>query len=190
VQSIQSQCLFCCDWLHSVLERRGGLTLPDARIKMFLSVHLGAALQLCILVQRSMFYLPPYLTRIEGPPPKRNVVRSSRAGGAKTTAVSRFLMVYSGFDFYFSRWNALCHVCKLDLNGCLTLAQQNRVCANWIFGTDLPPGTAARNAVRLFDQFRQLARLFDQFLQIPCGGRRFLRFIRGADCLQIRIGET
>ena len=27
--------------------------------------------------------MPPYLTRIEGPPPKRNVVRSSRAGGAK-----------------------------------------------------------------------------------------------------------
>ena len=26
--------------------------------------------------------MPPYLTGIEGPPPKRNVVRSSRAGGA------------------------------------------------------------------------------------------------------------
>ena len=31
-----------------------------------------------------------YLTGIEGPPPKRNVVSSSLAGGAKMTAVSRF----------------------------------------------------------------------------------------------------
>ena len=31
--------------------------------------------------------LPPYLTRIEGPPPKRNVVSSSLAGGA-TNAVN------------------------------------------------------------------------------------------------------
>ena len=29
---------------------------------------------------------PPYLTWIEGPPPKRNVARSSRAGGAKRNA--------------------------------------------------------------------------------------------------------
>ncbi len=41
--------------------------------------------------------LPPYLTGIEGPPPKRNVVSSSLAGGARTTAVSRFSLVYSGF---------------------------------------------------------------------------------------------
>ncbi len=38
----------------------------------------------------SFLYMPPYLTRIEGPPPKRNVVSSSLAGGAKRTAVSRF----------------------------------------------------------------------------------------------------
>ncbi len=31
--------------------------------------------------------------------PKRNVVSSSLAGGAKMTAVSRFLMVYSGFCY-------------------------------------------------------------------------------------------
>ena len=31
--------------------------------------------------------------------PKRNVVSSSLAGGAKTTAVSRFSLVYSGFCF-------------------------------------------------------------------------------------------
>ena len=31
-------------------------------------------------------YLPLYLTRIEGPPPKRNVVRSSRARGARIIA--------------------------------------------------------------------------------------------------------
>ena len=31
--------------------------------------------------------------------PKRNVVSSSLAGGAKMTAVSHFLMVYSGFYF-------------------------------------------------------------------------------------------
>ncbi len=42
-------------------------------------------------------YKPPYLTGIEGPPPKRNVVSSSLAGGAKTTAVSHFSLVYSGF---------------------------------------------------------------------------------------------
>lgn len=30
--------------------------------------------------------MPPYLTGIEGPPPKRNVVRSSRAGGASAAA--------------------------------------------------------------------------------------------------------
>ena len=44
-----------------------------------------------------LLYKPPYLTGIEGPPPKRNVVSSSLAGGAKTTAVSRFSLVYSGF---------------------------------------------------------------------------------------------
>ena len=33
--------------------------------------------------------------------PKRNVVSSSLAGGAKMTAVSRFLMVYSGFLLSF-----------------------------------------------------------------------------------------
>ncbi len=41
---------------------------------------------LFIEVRPSFFvinHLPPYLTRIEGPPPKRDVVRSSRAGGAK-----------------------------------------------------------------------------------------------------------
>ena len=31
--------------------------------------------------------MPPYLTRIEGPPPKRNAVRSSRAGGAVTAVL-------------------------------------------------------------------------------------------------------
>ena len=31
--------------------------------------------------------------------PKRNVVSSSLAGGAKMTAVSRFSLVYSGFCF-------------------------------------------------------------------------------------------
>ena len=31
--------------------------------------------------------------------PKRNVVSSSLAGGAKTTAVSRFSLLYSGFVF-------------------------------------------------------------------------------------------
>ena len=46
-------------------------------------------------------YMPPYLTGIEGPPPKRNVVSSSLAGGAKMTAVSRFSMVYSGFLLRF-----------------------------------------------------------------------------------------
>ena len=46
-------------------------------------------------------YMPPYLTGIEGPPPKRNVVSSSLAGGAKMTAVSRFSMVYSGFCYRF-----------------------------------------------------------------------------------------
>lgn len=35
-----------------------------------------------------LYYTPPYLTRIEGPPPKRNVVRSSRAGGARCLAHS------------------------------------------------------------------------------------------------------
>lgn len=33
---------------------------------------------------------PPYLTRIEGPPPKRNVARSSRAGGARTLEIVVF----------------------------------------------------------------------------------------------------
>ena len=51
-------------------------------------------------------YMPPYLTGIEGPPPKRNVVSSSLAGGAKMTAVSRFSMVYSGFYYHFL-WVAL-----------------------------------------------------------------------------------
>ena len=46
-----------------------------------------------------LLYKPPYLTGIEGPPPKRNVVSSSLAGGAKTTAVSRFSLVCSGFCF-------------------------------------------------------------------------------------------
>ena len=36
-------------------------------------------------------------TELERQTPKRNVVSSSLAGGAKMTAVSRFLMVYSGF---------------------------------------------------------------------------------------------
>ena len=34
--------------------------------------------------------------------PKRNVVSSSLAGGANTTAVSRFLMVYSGYFYAFT----------------------------------------------------------------------------------------
>ena len=43
--------------------------------------------------------MPPYLTRIEGPPPKRNVVSSSLAGGAKNNAESP---VFEGFLlFYF-----------------------------------------------------------------------------------------
>ena len=42
-------------------------------------------------------YMPPYLTGIEGPPPKRNVVSSSLAGGAKNDRCKPFLMVYSGF---------------------------------------------------------------------------------------------
>ena len=46
-------------------------------------------------------HMPPYLTGIEGPPPKRNAVRSSRAGGAKNdrckpakTGLQRFFIIY------------------------------------------------------------------------------------------------
>ena len=37
---------------------------------------------------------PPYLTWIEGPPPKRNVARSSRAGGAKTPDIANYPAFY------------------------------------------------------------------------------------------------
>ena len=53
--------------------------------------------------------MPPYLTRIEGPPPKRNVVRSSRAGGAKNDRCKPFfdglqrffVIVLGGFAAFF-----------------------------------------------------------------------------------------
>jgi len=41
--------------------------------------------------------MPPYLTRIEGPPPKRNVVRSSRAGGAICIASPVIVMITGEF---------------------------------------------------------------------------------------------
>ena len=48
---------------------------------------------------------PPYLTRIEGPPPKRNVVSSSLAGGAKKRCdlchnrLQRFAYILVNFIF-------------------------------------------------------------------------------------------
>ena len=45
--------------------------------------------------------MPLYLTRIEGPPPKRNVVSSSLAGGAKSTAASPFFGGLQRFLFLF-----------------------------------------------------------------------------------------
>ena len=46
-----------------------------------------------------MQQMPPYLTGIEGPPPKRNVVRSSRAGGAtseqKSALLRRLFMLWA-----------------------------------------------------------------------------------------------
>ena len=50
----------------------------------------GAKNRVCTALQnQTILYSPPYLTRIEGPPPKRNVVSSSLAGGAKTGTVQR-----------------------------------------------------------------------------------------------------
>ena len=42
--------------------------------------------------------MPPYLTRIEGPPPKRNVVSSSLAGGAKNDRCKPF---FDGLQRFF-----------------------------------------------------------------------------------------
>ena len=43
--------------------------------------------------------MPPYLTRIEGPPPKRNVVSSSLAGGAITAPKSPEVKGFGAFPF-------------------------------------------------------------------------------------------
>ena len=45
-----------------------------------------------------LLYKPPYLTGIEGPPPKRNVVSSSLAGGAKNDRCKPF---FDGLQRFF-----------------------------------------------------------------------------------------
>ena len=103
--------------------------------------------------------MPPYLTRIEGPPPKRNVVSSSLAGGAKIAAVSRFLMVYSGFLLSSllnglaappERFYAFSAVCLLiGFEHFSGFANGNRGFANTIFPNYFSDGADASNAARV-----------------------------------------
>ena len=45
--------------------------------------------QKVVLHSGKIQHMPLYLTRIEGPPPKRDVVRSSRARGAKFAVIRK-----------------------------------------------------------------------------------------------------
>lgn len=57
-----------------------------------------------------LLYKPPYLTGIEGPPPKRNVVSSSLAGGAKNDRCKPFFDGLQRFFCYrFARAFLLLH---------------------------------------------------------------------------------
>lgn len=57
----------------------------------------GPFLPACGVSPISSTHMPPYLTWIEGPPPKRDVVRSSRAGGANKAIAFN----YGSYGFIF-----------------------------------------------------------------------------------------
>ena len=50
--------------------------------------------QKAVLHSGKIQYMPLYLTRIEGPPPKRDVVRSSRARGAIIAVIARITAIF------------------------------------------------------------------------------------------------